>query len=48
MLGEEISTEGPTHIYCRVLLNPHAPHGKGKPEVTYKLNTRIKEFKIYL
>ena len=36
MLGEEISTEGPIHIYCSVLLNLHASHEKGQPEVTFE------------
>jgi len=34
---EEISTEGPTHIYSRVLLNLHALHEKGQTEVDCEL-----------
>ena len=28
MLGEEISTEGPFHIYCSEHFNPLKAHGK--------------------
>jgi len=33
MLVEEIGTEVPINLYLTVLLNPHALHGKGQPEV---------------
>ena len=34
MLGEEISTAGPIHIYARVLLKLHASHGTVQLEFT--------------
>jgi len=34
MLGEEISTERPIHLYCSEQFNPFASHGKLQLEVT--------------
>jgi len=36
MLGTEISTEWPIHIYCSVQLVPHASHGKGQQEIAFE------------
>ena len=33
MLVEAIGTEVPINLYLTVLLNSHALHGKGQPEV---------------
>ena len=31
MHGEQISTEGPIHIYCSIHIVPQASHGKDQP-----------------
>jgi len=36
MLVEEIGTEGPIHLYLRVLLYPHASHVKGQLGVAFE------------
>ena len=36
MSGEEASFDRLDHIYYSVLLNPHASHRKGQPEVAFE------------
>jgi len=33
MLGEQISTDWPIHVYCSVQFLPHASHGNDQPEI---------------